>query len=81
MLNKQAKMGKGRPYHVEDGRQGATNVVESHADKLEREVVESNHAHKDQAQRQHLYAVSDVPFEGREANRPSRLLSGLAPLR
>jgi hypothetical protein len=38
-------------HNVEDGGQRATDVVKGNADKLETKVVESNHGHKDDAER------------------------------
>jgi hypothetical protein len=41
-------------YHVEDGGERAADVVKGHADKLEAQVIERDHADKDDAERKHL---------------------------
>jgi hypothetical protein len=41
-------------YHVANGGERTADVVKGYANKLERQVVKGNHAHKDNTQGQNL---------------------------
>lgn len=53
-------------YNIEERCHGAANVVEGDADQLEAKIIEGDHAHKHNAQRQHRARHGKVVLEYRE---------------